>query len=179
VSKQVGQAGKCRVSDSASFTEIVKRTEPVLRRLLGRLCGHHADIDDLVQETYLRVWRGCGRFRGESSLMTWMTRIAVNVSRNWARSRRPTLPLSECAESALAPKSEARETAVMNAYEQALARLSPEQRAVFVLHEAESMSYQEIAKALDCPVGTVMSRLHRARARLLDNLREQIEDLAP
>jgi len=70
VGKQVGQAPECRISDSASFTEIVERTEPVLRRLLGRLCGPHADIDDLVQETYLRVWRGFGRFRGESSLTT-------------------------------------------------------------------------------------------------------------
>ena len=78
------------MTDSACFAEIVERTEPVLRRLLGRLCGRHADIDDLVQETYLRVWRGFGRFRGESSLTTWMTRIAVNVSRNWARSRRST-----------------------------------------------------------------------------------------
>ena len=67
----------------------------------------------------------------------------------------------------------------MNAYEQALARLSPEQRAVFVLHETEGMSYQEIAEALGCPVGTVMSRLHRGRARLLDDLRERIEELAP
>jgi RNA polymerase sigma-70 factor, ECF subfamily len=178
-SEQAGQAEECRTADSACFAEIVKRTEPALRRLLGRLCGRHADLDDLVQETYLRVWRGFGRFRGESSLTTWMTRIAVNVSRNWARSRRPTVALSECAESVLGLAPEAREAAVFNAYEQALARLSPEQRAVFILHEAEGMSYQEIAMALGCPVGTVMSRLHRARTRLLDDLRERIEELVP
>jgi RNA polymerase sigma-70 factor, ECF subfamily len=179
LSQQAGHAEMCHHGDSASFAEVVQRTEPLLRRLLGRICGRHADIDDLMQETYLRVWRGFGRFRGESSLTTWVTRIAVNVSRNWARSRRPTLPLGEDAEWALAPPSEVRDAALMAAYEKALARLSPDQRAVFALHEADSMSYQEIALALGCPVGTVMSRLHRARARMLHELREQLEELVP
>jgi len=180
VSEQAAdRAYECRIGNSAYFAEIVERTEPVLRRLLHRLCGRHADVDDLVQETYLRVWRGFDRFRGQSSLTTWMTRIAINVSRNWARSRRPTLPLSKCGERALASNAEAHETAIMIAYEQALARLSREQRAVFELHEAQGMSYREIAVALSCPVGTVMSRLHRARARLLDDVRVQIEELAP
>ena len=175
----VSQANECRTANSAYFAEIVERTEPVLRQLLGRLCGRHFDVDDLVQETYLRVWRGLASFRGESSLTTWITRIAINVSRNRARSRRSTLPLSKCADLAVAPKSAAPDTAIMKAYEQAVARLSPQQRAVFELHEAQDMSYQEIAVALSCPIGTVMSRLHRARARLLNDLREQIEELTP
>jgi RNA polymerase sigma-70 factor, ECF subfamily len=69
--------------------------------------------------------------------------------------------------------------AVMRAYEQALSRLSVDQRAVFELPEVQGMSYQEIARALRCPVGTVMNRLHRARSRLFDDLREQIEELVP
>jgi RNA polymerase sigma-70 factor (ECF subfamily) len=169
----------CHHDDSACFAEVIQRTEPALRRLLGRRCGRHSDIDDLLQETYLRVWSGFGRFRGESSLMTWVTRIAVNVSRNWARSRRPTCPLPADADRALVARVGVREAAAMAAYEEALARLSPEQRTVFVLHEGECMSYHEIARALGCPVGTVMSRLHRARARLLEDLREQLEELVP
>ena len=72
-----------------------------------------------------------------------------------------------------------RDAVVIDAYEQALSRLSPEHRAVFLLHEVEGLRYQQIAEALGCPVGTVMSRLHRARARLLDDLRERIEELTP
>jgi RNA polymerase sigma-70 factor, ECF subfamily len=179
VSEQASRVEDCHSGDAARFAEIVERTEPGLRRRLGRLCQRHADIDDLVQETYLRVWRGLPRFRGESTLTTWMTRIAVNVSRNWARSRTPTVSLEECKRAESAPYSEGHDAAVMRAYEQSLARLSPEQRAVFELHETQGMSYQEIASVLNCPIGTVMSRLHRARARLLDLLREQIEEFVP
>jgi RNA polymerase sigma-70 factor, ECF subfamily len=177
--EQADRPNERRRDDSDCFAEIVERSEPGLRRLLGRSCGRNADIDDLVQETYLRAWRGFGQFRGESSLTTWITRIAVNVSRNWARSKRATVPLAARAESMLGSQPAAGEAAVMCAYEQALARLSPDQRSVFVLHEAEGMSYQEVALALGCPLGTVMSRLHRARACLLKDLSERIEELVP
>ncbi len=89
------------------------------------------------------------------------------------------MPLSEVADSAPGSKPDIGEAAVRDAYERALARLSPEQRSAFVLHEAEGLSYQEIAEALGCPVGTVMSRLHRARARLLEDLGERIEEIVP
>ncbi len=177
--EHAGRPEECREGDPDCFAEMVERSEPGLRRLLGRIGGRGADIDDLVQETYLRAWRGFGRFRGESSLTTWITRIAVNVSRNWARSRRTTVPLSRDAESALGSRTGAGDAAVMEAYEKALARLSPDQRSVFLLHEVEGLSYQEVAEALGCPVGTVMSRLHRARARLLEDLSERIEELVP
>jgi RNA polymerase sigma-70 factor (ECF subfamily) len=173
--KRAGPPDERRGGDSDRFAEIVERSEPRLRRLLGRICGRYADVDDLVQETYLRAWRGFGRFRGASSPTTWITRIALNVSRNWERSRRATVPLSEVMES----EPVVSEAAVRDAYEQALARLSPEQRSVFVLHEARGLSYQEVADALGCPVGTVMSRLHRARARLLEDLGERIEEFIP
>ena len=118
------------MGDAACFADVIALTEPTLRRLLGRRCGRHADIDDLVQETYLRVWRGLGRFRGDSSLMTWVTRIALNVSRNWERSRRPLLPLTAWGKSVIGPGPEARETALFDAYEQALSRLSPDQHSI-------------------------------------------------
>lgn len=177
--ERAGRPDECRGDDSDGFAELVERSEPGLRRLLGRICGRRADVDDLVQETYLRAWRGFGRFRGESSPTTWITRIALNVSRNWQRSRRPTVPLTEGAEEAIGRRAGVSESAVLDAYDQALARLSPEQRTVFVLHEAEGLSYQQVADALGCPVGTVMSRLHRARARLLEELGERIEEVIP
>ena len=179
MAEQAGRPEEHRRGDSNGFVEIVERSEPGLRQLLKRICGRPADVDDLVQETYLRAWRRFGRFRGESSPTTWITRIALNVSRNWKWSRRPTVPLSDVADSASGSKPGASEAAIKDAYDQALARLSPEQRSVFVLHETEGLSYQEIADALGCPVGTVMSRLHRARVRLLEDLGERIEELIP
>jgi RNA polymerase sigma-70 factor, ECF subfamily len=173
--ERAGRLEGRRGDDLDRFAELVERSEPGLRKLVGRICGKHADVDDLVQETYLRAWRGFGRFRGESSPATWITRIAINVSRNWKRSRRATVPLSEAAEPVAGTKPGVSEAAVMDAYEQALAGLSPEHRSVFLLHEAEGLSYQEVADALGCPIGTVMSRLHRARARLLEDLGERIE----
>ena len=176
---QAGQVEKRDRGSTICFAELVENTEPILRRLLSRMCGRRADVDDLVQETYLRAWRGLGRFRGESSVTTWMMRIAVNVSRSWARVQRPTLPLSEHMHSALLSREHDSDTAVIDAYQHALAQLSPEHRAVFELHEVDGLSYQEIAVTLGCPIGTVMSRLHRARACLLDQLHEQIEELSP
>ena len=85
-----------------------------------------------------RVWRGLKRFRGESRLTTWITRIAVNVSRNWVRSRRSTLPLAEYAESMLAAGSKPTSPRAGRGLWTGAQRLSPEQRAVFVLHETEN-----------------------------------------
>jgi RNA polymerase sigma-70 factor (ECF subfamily) len=173
--EQAGQRG----GERDGFAELVERSEPGLRRLLRRACGRAADVDDLLQETYLRAWRGFGRFRGESRPTTWIMRIALNASRNWRRSQRPTVPLTAVAEAAPAAGPVVGEAAIRDAYERALARLSPEQRLVFVLHEAEGLSYRDVADAIGCPVGTVMSRLHRARARLLEELGDRIEEIIP
>ena len=71
------------------------------------------------------------------------------------------------------------EQPLMAAYERALQALSPDLRAVFILHETEGMSYRDVAETLGCPLGTVMSRLHRARTKILDELRERLEELSP
>jgi RNA polymerase sigma-70 factor (ECF subfamily) len=170
---------RCRAGDEDGFRELVALTEPRVRRLIGRLALHRADLDDLVQETYLRAWRALRGFRGDSGFATWLYRIAVNVTRTWLRSRRPTAPLPGDASSALWTAPAPRAATLLEAYEHALAGLPPELREVFVLHEAEGLSYRDVADALDCPIGTVMSRLHRARVRMLDELRERLEELTP
>ena len=161
------------------FGELVALTEPVVRRLVARLAPDRADIDDLVQETYLRAWRRLGQFRGHSRFSTWLFRIAVNVIHTWRRSRKPMLTLSDAHQSSLSAPSDIGDDALLDAYERALDRLPPDLKATFVLHEAEGLSYREVAETLDCPIGTVMSRLHRARARILDELRDRLEELTP
>jgi RNA polymerase sigma-70 factor, ECF subfamily len=170
---------RCREGDRDGFGELVVLTEPRVRRLLGRLAGRDADLDDLVQETYLRAWRALPRFRGESRFSTWLLRIATNTARTWRRGRKPIASLP--ADSNLGPCNAPglTEGPLLESYERALLGLSADVRAVFVLHETEGLSYREVAEVLDCPIGTVMSRLHRARTKILDELRERLEELAP
>jgi RNA polymerase sigma-70 factor (ECF subfamily) len=170
---------RCRAGDCDGFGELVVLTEQRVRRLLGRLVGRGADVDDLVQETYLRAWRALPRFRGESHFSTWLLRIATNIVSTYRRKHKPLASLP--ADSDLGPGSAPGlgETNLLATYERALLSLSPELRATFVLHETEDLSYQEVADVLECPIGTVMSRLHRARTKILEELRSQLEELAP
>jgi RNA polymerase sigma-70 factor, ECF subfamily len=169
----------CLGGREGDFAELVALTEPVVRRLLGRLTPALDDVDDLVQETYLRAWRRLGQFRGDSRFTTWLYRIAVNVTHNWRRGRKPTLALTKGQERSIAAPPDLGDDALLIAYARALDHLPTELRATFVLHEAEGLSYKEVAETLGCPIGTVMSRLHRARARILDDLRDRLEEISP
>jgi RNA polymerase sigma-70 factor (ECF subfamily) len=168
----------CSRQDPQAFEQLVHLTQDRLRRLIGRVAGVRADLDELVQETYLRAWRSIGRFRGDSSLETWLTRIAVNVAITWKRGLRPVVPLGKGAEHLKATPAIG-DQALFEAMEQALGRLSPDLRAVFVLHENEALSYRAIAEVMDCPIGTVMSRLHRAREQLMSELRDRLDEMMP
>jgi RNA polymerase sigma-70 factor, ECF subfamily len=172
--------GSCLRGDRGDFAELFELTEPVVRRLLGRLAGDRDDVDDMVQETYLRAWRGLDKFRGTSRFSTWLFRIAVNVTHTWRRRHRPTLSLGEFHEQSIpAPPDLGGDDSLLEAYARALDRLPADLRATFVLHESEGLSYRDVAETLQCPIGTVMSRLHRARARLLDEIRETLEERTP
>ncbi len=168
-----------RLGDREGFSELIAATEPRIRRLLGRLACRGTDLDDLVQETYLRAWRSLPRFRGESRFSTWLFRIATNVARTWRQCRRSVATLPDDAGVSLRSPLELGEVPLTEAYERALSELSPDLRAVFILHETEGMSYRDVAETLGCPIGTVMSRLHRARIKILDELRERLEELVP
>jgi RNA polymerase sigma-70 factor, ECF subfamily len=168
-----------RLGNRDGFSELVALTEPRIRCLLGRLACRGADLDDLVQETYLRAWRSLPGFRSESRFSTWLFRIATNVASTWRQSRRIVATLTDDVGVSLQSHPELGEVPLMEAYERALSGLSPELRAVFILHETEGMSYRDVAETLGCPIGTVMSRLHRARLKILDELRERLEELAP
>ena len=96
-----------------------------------------------------------------------------------AESRRSVASLTDDVGVSLRSPPELGEVPLIEAYERALSGLSPDLRAVFILHETEGMSYRDVAETLGCPIGTVMSRLHRARLKILDELRERLEELAP
>lgn len=164
-----------RNRDRAAFDRFIEQTAPRLQRLLTRMVCRGSDIDDLLQEVYLRAWRSIERFRGECKLETWLIRIAVNLANTW-RKKPKWQSLGPVEEGNLHAALPTRDAEIQRAFDAALDRLPTEMRAVFVLHEVERLSYQEIADTMQIPMGTVMSRLHRARGQLMSNLQEWLED---
>jgi len=167
--------GKARGGNLFAFEEIVRRYQ---RRVYGvalRIVRRHEVADDVTQETFVRAYRSLSRFDLGRPFGPWVCRIAANLALNHVRSpqaREDPLPEghAETPASDPDPLAQVLEDEAGRVLEAALARLPAEQRAVFVLRATEELSYREIAEALDISIGTVMSRLHRARARLRDVL---------
>jgi RNA polymerase sigma-70 factor (ECF subfamily) len=140
------------------------------------LSRNHADAEDLVQETYVRAMQAIGRLRADSNVKSWLFTILRNIWLNQIRKRRngPQMIESSGEEDAVndivEPSKDAYETYVSNLEREqvraAIQKLPVEFREVILLREYEQLSYQEIASVLNCPAGTVMSRLGRARAKL-------------
>lgn len=162
---------RARQGDLPAFEEIVRRHQ---RRVYGvalRIVRSHDVADDVAQEAFLRAWRSLDRFDLGRPFGPWVCRIAANLAVNHVRSprsREDPLPegYGETPASGADPLGCVLDAEARRVLDEAVAALSTEQRAVFVLRAVEEMSYQEIGDALGLPVGTVMSRLFRARERL-------------
>jgi RNA polymerase sigma-70 factor (ECF subfamily) len=160
--------------DHAAFTGIVQRYQRAVYRIAYGLTRNASDSDDLAQETFLRAYQAIGRFRVGEPLYPWLSRIAVNLAYSLFRRRRrrpedSIEPLVEAGREWAGPDDPAREAGERDAVEhmqRAFAELSDDHQAVLVLRVVEGLSYDEISQALEVPVGTVMSRLSRARAEL-------------
>jgi len=183
---------RARAGDEAAFERLVARHEAALYRLAWRMLGRREEALDAVQETFLRIFRGLASFRGDAAFRTWATGIVINVCRNRlagaetraARRSRPLdaggrnggesreLPLPDPAPG---PEAAARGAELRRALGRALAELTPEHREVLLLCEMQGLSYEEAAAALGCRLGTVRSRLARARGAL----RERLEGIWP
>jgi RNA polymerase sigma factor (sigma-70 family) len=138
---------------------------PRLRRYARALTGDRSGADDLVQDTLERAWAKLHLYRRGTDLRAWLFTVMHNVYVNRVRAARPTDPLDEeMAE--LAQRPSQGDALVVRDLDRALARLPEEQRAVVLLVAIEDMSYDEVARTLDIPIGTVMSRLSRAREKL-------------
>ena len=143
---------------------------PRLRRYARALLGERAGADDLVQDTMERGWRKLATWRAGSDMRAWLFGIMHNLHVDRLRQPGlPTAPLDETAEDALplaAPSTEPGSGLALRDLDAALQQLPPEQRSVLLLVALEEMTYDEVALALDIPLGTVMSRLSRGRERL-------------
>ncbi len=175
----------CRAGKTEAYGSLVRRYQDRLYPTALRLTGCAEDAQDLLQETFFRAYQKLGRFHGESSFYTWVYRIAVNLALSGRRRKRPTLRTSEFH---TAPAVDPRQNDPSSPMERAereqiiqdaLASLAADHRAVVVMKEFDGLRYEEIAEILGIPVGTVRSRLHRARCELRDLLRDLIEDELP
>ena len=168
--------------ETAAFDELMMRYNQAVYRLAYSLVRNHADANDISQDTFIRAYRAIGRFDEQYRFYTWLHRICVNLCftmlKRAGRQKLVSLPGSEPGEEWRElpdPKAAPSDLALQRDLDRALRELPADQRAVFVLRVKEDMSYGEMAKMLGIPVGTVMSRLNRARLRL----RELLKDYLP
>ena len=178
----------CRSGETVAYGVLVQRYQDRLYPTVLRLTGCAEDAQDLLQETFFRAFRKLDRFHGESCFYTWIYRIAVNLALSGRRKRRPMLRLADgtgASGSPVEPVAEHRECDPSLPLERAerdqmiqdaLNALAADHRAVVVMKEFDGLRYEEIAMILNIPVGTVRSRLHRARCELRDKLRGLVEE---
>ncbi len=174
----------CR-GDSRAFDEIVRRHHARLYGLIYHMTSHREDTEDILQAVFLRAYRSLPRFRGKSSLSTWLHRIAVNTTINFIhRRKRAAMSLND-PDAAIERSEEYQELAARDSpfrdatiselqrkLNAALQTLSEKHRTVVVLHDIQGVPHEEIARMLKCSVGTVRSRLFYARRLLQGELAE-------
>jgi RNA polymerase sigma-70 factor (ECF subfamily) len=179
------------------FEELVREHQGMVFRTLTRLTGPGAQVEDLAQEVFLRLYRALPEFRGESLLSTYLYRIVVNVAQDeWKRRRKERAVIAtepayvedegeagwiegfagnSLTEHARSPEQRMQDAEMQHAVEAALLGLPEMERAVLVLYHQEELSYEGIAAALGMPINTVRTHLHRGRKRLGEVLRGRRE----
>lgn len=179
--------------DTKAFDQLVSRYRTRVFGMIYNMVHSEQDAWDLAQDSFLKAWRSIGRFRGQSSFYTWIYRIVMNVTIDWLRKKqvkgsgaefndevqlREIDPASQTVPKADAlPHQRMVHGEIRERIDQAISQLSPEHRAVILMKEIEEMQYHEIAEALGCSIGTVMSRLFYARKKLQNMLRDLYENV--
>jgi RNA polymerase sigma-70 factor, ECF subfamily len=159
--------------DLIAFEVLVRRYRTSAYRLALRMLGNPIDAEDVTQDSFLQAWQALPTLRAGRAFSTWLYRIVTNRSLNAIRSRRVTEVLrNEIEDETRRPNHVIEARRRLETLRRAITRLTPEQRAPFILRELEGLSYKEIADVLETTVPAVKGRLHRARLALLEAMRE-------
>ncbi len=162
--------------DKRAFDLLVRKYQNRVMALISRYLRRKADVADVAQETFIKAYRALPNFRGESQFYTWLYRIAINTAKNWlaAQARRPQaahvegLEPEQLADIVGQTDNDTPERLVLTAelkgvIDRAIAELPEDLRTALLLREMDGLSYEEIAEVMECPIGTVRSRIFRAR----------------
>jgi len=175
-----GLIARAATGETAAFRQLYERHRTDVARLVYRMLGARSDLEDVVQEVFVQVYKSLKDFRGQSKFSTWLHRVTVNVvlmHRRAARSRPvfadepPSDPVLRSAD--IGPDEDAERRERVRAFGRLLSKLADKKRIVFVLHELEGISPSEIAKIVGAPVLTVRTRLFYARRELEAMLGEE------
>lgn len=175
--------------DKRAFDLLVTKYQRKIFRLLSRLIRDPGEVEDVAQEAFIKAYRALPNFRGESAFYTWLYRIAINTAKNHlvAQGRRaPTSTEAEVEEAenfddadglrdVNTPDAMMMSRQVGEAVNRAIEKLPEDLRTAIVLRELEGLSYEEIAESMNCPIGTVRSRIFRAREAIATELRPLLE----
>jgi RNA polymerase sigma-70 factor (ECF subfamily) len=174
--------------ERGAFDLLVLRYQHKVVKLVARLLRDPTEAEDVAQEAFVKAYRALGSFRGDSAFYTWLYRIAVNTARNVmaSRQRRPLdyeAELSESEQSVVenrmrhtdTPEAAALSEEIHQTVNHAVEQLPEDLRTAIILREVEGLSYEEIAEAMDCPVGTVRSRIFRAREAIDRSLKPLLD----
>jgi len=179
---------RARAGDTRAFDLLVLKYQQKVAKLIGRYIRDSAEVLDVTQEAFIKAYRALGGFRGDSAFYTWLYRIAVNTVKNYlvAQGRRPPgedldtetaeqMELGGRLREVATPEHELLTEEIAATVQQALADLPDDLRTAITLRELEGLSYEEIAQAMECPIGTVRSRIFRAREAIDKRLRPLLE----
>ncbi|MBY5985053.1 RNA polymerase sigma factor RpoE [Halomonas sp. DP5Y7-2] len=167
---------RAQKGDTRAFDLLVKKYQHKILGLIGRYINDHAEVQDVAQEAFIKAYRALGKFRAESAFYTWMYRIAINTAKNHlvSRGRRPpgsdldindaeVLDMSGRLADIETPEASIARDQLESAVFEAIENLPDDLRTAITLRELDGLSYEDIAQIMQCPVGTVRSRIFRAR----------------
>lgn len=171
--------------DKHAFELLVAKYQRRLARLISRFVRDSGEVEDVTQEAFIKAYRALPTFRGESAFYTWLYRIGINTAKNHLQVFKRRIPIttlfdaeeSEGFEDAglvhevSTPENQLMSKQVIDVVNSSLQELPEDLRTALTLREIEELSYEEIAAAMNCPVGTVRSRIFRAREAIATNLR--------
>jgi RNA polymerase sigma-70 factor (ECF subfamily) len=171
--------------DKRAFELLVEKYQRKLGRLLARFIRDPAEVEDVTQEAFIKAYRALPAFRGDSAFYTWLYRIGINTAKNYLMALRRRAPTSTEVEAEDAegfedgeqlrdintPESMLLSAEIAQTVNATIDELPEELRTAIQLREIEGMSYEDIARIMDCPIGTVRSRIFRAREAIAERLR--------
>lgn len=189
--REIDQALVERVQrgDKQAFGLLVEKYNRKLGRLLSRFIRDPAEVEDVVQESFIKAYRALPGFRGESAFYTWLYRIGINTAKNYlvAMGRRPQTSNEIEVEDAEnfedgdelrtteTPETELLTKEIAKTVQDSMESLPDDLRTAIVMREIDGLSYEEIAEAMNCPIGTVRSRIFRAREAIAERLRPLLD----